>query len=87
MQAGLGPEPIPQDILSSIAQHGGALIELCLDWWEISTGELERFLRSMANLKKLQISIKASVLRLVGADRLDSRSLADRFEYRIQWTE
>lgn len=57
--------PLPPDLLAAIKTDGSRLTSLALDWWEMTTSDLEDILVACPRLRKLQIAIKASVVEVV----------------------
>ncbi|KLT42684.1 hypothetical protein CC85DRAFT_76887 [Cutaneotrichosporon oleaginosum] len=60
-------EPIPYELLELIRNGGDLLEDLCLDWWDISGLAFEAILLACPRLRRLQVSIRATVLDIVGA--------------------
>lgn len=57
--------PLPSELLEAIKAEGDGLEELCLDWWEMTTTDLEEILVACPRIQKLQIAIKAAVVEVV----------------------
>ncbi len=58
-------DTIPSDLLELVRNEGDLLEDLCLDWWDISGPALEAILLSCPRLRKLQVSVRATVLEIV----------------------
>jgi hypothetical protein len=51
--------------LELVRNEGDLLEDLCLDWWDISGPAMEAILLSCPRLRKLQVSVRATVLDIV----------------------
>ncbi|BEI94514.1 uncharacterized protein CcaverHIS019_0700860 [Cutaneotrichosporon cavernicola] len=59
-------DPIPSDLLDLVRNEGALLEDLCLDWWDISGPAMEAILLECPRLRKLQVSVRATVLDIIG---------------------
>ncbi|GMK57160.1 hypothetical protein CspeluHIS016_0310000 [Cutaneotrichosporon spelunceum] len=58
--------PIPSGLLNLVRNEGGLLEDLCLDWWDVSGPALEAILLACPRLRKLQVSVRATILDIIG---------------------
>ncbi|WWC66400.1 uncharacterized protein I206_100302 [Kwoniella pini CBS 10737] len=54
-------QPIPEGLLKAIIDNGHQLRNLCLDWWEMSQGNLMAILKSCHELRTLEVALCAPV--------------------------
>ena len=59
------PEVLAKELARCIMDNGRDLDELCIDWWDLSPGQLGPLLSTLPNLRILRVSVQMSMHKLV----------------------
>jgi hypothetical protein len=57
---------LSDQFLDSVFENGASLEELCLDCWDLEACKLEGLLKTLPRLRCLGLSVRESILKLVG---------------------
>jgi hypothetical protein len=60
------PTLLSDELFDSILKDGAGLEELCLDWWDLEACKLEALLKALPTVRCLRLSVRESMLKLVG---------------------
>lgn len=67
IQKGYEPCAIPVDLLEAVIEGDSdvRMRNLCLDWWEIGSNELDSLVKACSGLQTLQVAISFPLIKMV----------------------